>query len=107
MFLPFLNNVGIAVYPQTTNLYFSNNTFTVSPAQYTNAYYGIAVDQMFLNSSFTNIISNSFVPNGGLGDGVYAYGYGLTFSSNYPNNTSNTNIEANAIETGITNQNTF
>jgi hypothetical protein len=68
----FLYNVGIAVGSQTTNDYFYSNTFTVSPAQYTNAYYGIAVNQMFLNPSFTNIINNTFLPNGGLGDGVFA-----------------------------------
>jgi hypothetical protein len=85
-------NAGIAA-GWSSNVCFSNNTFTVSPAQYTNGYYGIAVDQTFL-TSFNNIISNTFLPNGGLG--VFATNY--PFGTNYPN-TDTTNLIQNTIAT--------
>jgi hypothetical protein len=85
-------NAGIAALGGS-NVCFSNNTFTVSPAQYTNGYYGIAVDQVFL-TNFNNIISNTFLPNGGLGSGVYATNYGPSYFTNYPNYESNSFIES-------------
>ena len=86
---PFTYNTGIAASYGSGN-YFSNNTFTVSASNTVNGYYGIALNQMFLDANFDNFTNNIFT-NGGLG--VFAEGYGPTFSSNFPNNMSNQFIE--------------
>jgi hypothetical protein len=84
---PFPFNAGIAAtYECTSNNYFSNNSFTVSASNTVNGYYGIALNQMFLDANFDNFTNNIFT-NGGLG--VYATNY--PFGTNSPN-TDGTNL---------------
>jgi hypothetical protein len=101
---PALFNAGIAVIGGTTNDYFFGNTFTVTPTNsVTNGsgYYGISVNEMFLNTNVSgnidNFTNNTFIP-WGLGVGVFATNY--PFGATSPNTESN-----NAVETNIVAQN--
>jgi hypothetical protein len=89
-------NTGIAVYYQTTNDYFTNNSFTIaSPTNsVTNGsgYYGIALDSMFLDINFDNFVNNTFTNGGG---GVYATGY--PFGPGAPNTDGTNQIDTNIV----------
>ncbi len=94
----FTYNVGIAVVEGSSN-YFSNNTLTVSPAQYVtngSGYYGIAVNQMFLNTNFNNFTNNIFT-NGGLGVLATNYPFGSTLPNTDNTNTIQANIASNNV----------
>jgi hypothetical protein len=84
--------VGIASSGGGSN-YFTNNTFTVSASNPTNSYYGIAVNGMYLDPNFGNIVNNTFTPNGG--SGVFAEGYPINTTDPYPNNTNDYTIQTN------------
>jgi hypothetical protein len=85
---PFSFSAGIAATFGSNN-YFSNNTITVSASNSNNSYYGIALNQMFLDSNFDNFTNNTFT-TGGLG--VFAEYYPINPTYPYPNNTSNSVI---------------